>query len=142
MKRFFIAIAMIAISLASFAQVNYKTEKVHSESGTTLMRISIDEPLKPNADGAYGFRMKAPIPFTSFAIGFDATDRNAPEGHFLVYYRTSQGEKWTNWHDDHGYFRPEDIEPNIFYTDLLFGFDFNKHDSIDFLIFPPRRKSW
>ena len=47
MKRFFIAIAMIAISLASFAQVNYKTEKVHSESGTTLMRISIDEPLKP-----------------------------------------------------------------------------------------------
>ena len=137
MKRFFIAIAMIAISLASFAQVNYKTEKVHTESGTTLMRISIDEPLKPNADGAYGFRMKAPIPFTSFAIGFDATDRNAPEGHFLVYYRTSQGEKWTNWHDDHGYFRPEDIEPNIFYTDLLFGFDFNLHDSIDFLIFPP-----
>ncbi len=137
MKRFFIAIAMIAISLASFAQVNYKTEKVHSESGTTLMRISIDEPLKPNADGAYGFRMKAPIPFTSFAIGFDATDRNAPEGHFLVYYRTSQGEKWTNWHDDHGYFRPEDIEPNIFYTDLLFGFNFNLHDSIDFLIFPP-----
>ncbi len=137
MKRFFIAIALIAISLASFAQVNYKTEKVHSESGTTLMRISIDEPLKPNAAGAYRFRMKAPIQFTSFAIGFDATDRNAPEGHFLVYYRTSQGKKWTNWHDDHGYFRPEDIEPNIFYTDLLFGFDFNKHDSIDFLIFPP-----
>jgi len=123
--------------MASFAQVNYKTVKTHSENGTSLVRIRIDEQIKPNADGAYGFRMKAPIQFTSFAIGWDATDRNAPEGHFIVYYRTSQGEKWTSWHDDHGYFRPEYIEPNIFYTDLLFGFDFNMHDSIDFLIFPP-----
>ena len=137
MKRILIIVIIIAISLASFAQVNYKTIKTHSEKGTTLVRIGIDEPLIQNADGAYGFRMKAPIPFTSFAIGFDATDRTAPEGHFIVYYRTSQGEKWTNWQDDHGYFRPEDIEPNIFYTDLLFGFDFNMHDSIEFLIFPP-----
>ena len=137
MKRFFVSIIVIAISLASFAQVNYKTVKSHSENGTTLIRIQIDEPLNQNADGAYGFRMKAPIPFTSFAIGFDASDRTAPEGHFIVYYRTSQGEKWTNWQDDHGYFRPEDIEPDIFYTDLLFGFNFNMHDSIEFLIFPP-----
>jgi len=137
MKRLFASLIVIAISLATFAQVNYKTIKTHTENGSTLTRIRINEPLIQNADGAYGFRMKAPIPFTSFAIGFDATDRNAPEGHFIVYYRTSQGEKWTNWHDDHGYFRPEDIEPNIFYTDLLFGFDFNPHDSIEFLIFPP-----
>ncbi len=137
MKRLFVSIIVIAISLASFAQVNYKTIKSHSENGTTLMRIQINELLKPNDDGAYGFRMKAPMPFTSFAIGFDATDRNALEGHFIVYYRTSQGQKWTNWQDDHGYFRPEDIEPNIFYTDLLFGFDLNMHDSIEFLIFPP-----
>ncbi len=137
MKKIIFSLIIIAVALASFAQVNYKTIKTHSENGTTLIRIGIDEPLIPNADGAYGFRMKAPIPFTSFAIGFDATDRNAPEGHFIVYYRTSQGGKWTNWQDDHGYFRPEDIEPDIFYTDLLFGFDLNMHDSIEFLIFPP-----
>ncbi len=92
MKKIIFSLIIIAISLASFAQVNYKTIKTHSENGTTLIRIGIDEPLIQNADGAYGFRMKAPIPFTSFAIGFDATDRNAQEGHFIVYYRTSQGE--------------------------------------------------
>ena len=137
MKQLFATLIITAIALASFAQVNYKTIKTHTEAGSTLTRICIDEPLIPNSDGAYGFRMKAPIPFTSFAIGFDATDRNAPEGHFIVYYRTSQGEKWTNWKDDHGYFRPEYIEPNIFYTDLLFGFNLNMHDSIEYLIFPP-----
>ena len=137
MKRILASFIIIAISLATFAQTAYKTVKTHTENGSTLTRIQIDEPLVPNTDGAYGFQMKAPIPFTSFAIGFDATDRTAPEGHFIVYYRTSQGEKWTDWQDDHGYFRPEDIEPNIFYTDLLFGFDLNPHDSIEFLIFPP-----
>lgn len=137
MKRFFASIFIIAIAMASFAQVKYQTVKSHSENGTNLVRIKLNENLKPNADGAYGYKMKAPIPFTSFAIGWDATDRSVGEGYFIVYYRTSQGKDWTEWQDDHGYFRPEYIEPNIFYTDLLFGYDFNPHDSIEFLIFPP-----
>ena len=137
MKRLIFLACLISISLASYTQVKYKTVKTHVENGTTLTRIRLDEQLTPNAEGNYCFKMKAPIPFTSFAIGWDATDRNAAEGNFNVYYRTSQGEKWTNWQDDHGYFRPEDIEPNIFYTDLLFGFDFNPHDSLEFIIMPP-----
>ena len=78
MKKILLAIITIAIALASFAQVNYKTVKTHNENGTTLVRIRIDEVLKPNTDGAYGFRMKAPIQFTSFAICLDATDRSVP----------------------------------------------------------------
>ncbi len=137
MKKILLIACLFAIPFGSFAQLSYKTLKTHVENGTTLTRIQLDEQITANDDGGYCFKLKAPIPFTSFAIGWDASDRNASEGHFLVYYRTSQGEKWTSWQDDHGYFRPEDIEPNVFFTDILFGFDFNPHDSLEFIIYPP-----
>ncbi len=138
MKKSIITIICLAISIISFSQINYKTIKTHIENGTTSTRISISEELKPNENGDYIFKLKAPIQFTSFAIGWDASDRNSFEGSFSVFYRSSQSGKWTNWQGDHGYFRPEDIEPNIFYTDLLFGFNLNLHDSLEFIIQPPQ----
>lgn len=136
MRKITLVFICLFVAIATSAQINFTTKYTHSENGATITRISIDEPLVLNAEGGYGFRLEAPIKFTSFAFGWDSDNQAAPEGKFLVYYRVCQNGKWSNWKEDHGYHRPETIEPGIFYTDLLFGFNMEDHDSLDFFILP------
>ncbi|MCF0205843.1 MAG: hypothetical protein HUK15_00310, partial [Bacteroidales bacterium] len=102
MKKFCLLLSLLAFSFAGFSQTNFSVLKKHAENGTTLMRVAVENPLTPDEAGNYHLKLKSPMPFTSFAIGWDASSRSVGEGSFIVYYRSSQGGKWTDWQDDHG----------------------------------------
>ncbi len=120
------------------AQISYSVSYEHNESNTILTSIKIEEPLLMRPDNSIGFKMKTPIRFTSYAIGWKVSDNLHSPGLFLIRTRVHHPRLgWSDFLDEEGSFHPDDNIRNIYLTELIFGLDEWQHDSVEFYIFPP-----
>jgi hypothetical protein len=138
MKKLFTILALILFSILVNAQIRYTLLSEHYEDETSLIRIRIDEPINQDINGGYGYKIKTPIDFTSFAIGWLANTTNYEAGEFYLVFRVHKpGKGWTQWKTDDGFISPEETATNTYFSDLLFGMDELLHDSIEFYIHTP-----
>ena len=106
-----------------------------------ILTVKILDNITKNADGAYGYKLKMPMDFTSFAVGWQAATHNYYAGLFDVKVKVHKPRMgWTKWNMHEGYISPQDNKDNIYKTDLLFGYDEYTHDSIEFYIYPPENE--
>jgi len=128
----------LSIGLISTAQTAHSVIFTHDEANTMLMGIKIDEPLLMRSDHSIGFKIKTPILFTSYAIGWKASNNYHAPGHFELKMRVHHPRLgWSEFIEDEGNIHPDENIRNIYLTELIFGLDEWQHDSVEFYIFPP-----
>lgn len=137
MRKFcFLVFSLFYISL--FAQVEFSKIESFLSKEANIYTYKIDTDIKQNENGAYGFCLKTPVEYTSFAIGWSAGSQNYPAGLFDIVYKTHKPNKaWSNFNFDDGSTMPNETKSGFYKTNLLFGIDEYYHDSLEFYIYPP-----
>ncbi len=126
------------LTITGFAQLNTSVIFSNQESETSLIAYKIDEPVTRDVNGGYGFKLKTPIEFTSFVLGWDAITSNYEAGNFEIIYKVHKPSiGWTDWKVDDGFTNPGETRSGFYQSDLLFGIDEYTHDSIEFYIHCP-----
>ena len=135
-KLFTLAFTLLAITV--FGQVRFFEIESHYESGTSLVAYKIDAPIVQDINGGYGFTLKTPFEFTSFALGWMSSTQNYQSGQFNIVFKVHKpGMGWSDWKTDEGFTNPGDTRSGYYKSNLLFGFDENLHDSVEFYIHTP-----
>jgi hypothetical protein len=135
-KLFTLALTLLAITV--FGQVRFVEIESHIESGTSLVAYKIDAPIVQDINGGYGFTLKTPFEFTSFAMGWMSATQNYQAGQFNIVYKVHKpGLGWSDWNTDEGFTNPGDTRSGYYKSNLLFGFDENLHDSVEFYVHTP-----
>lgn len=91
------------------------------------------------ADGSYHFLIKAPIPFTSFGVGWQTSENEQyPVSSYIVKYRSKiKDQVWGKWFEEEGYVKSNDTPTGLYWTDLLFMDNELQHHEIELIITPP-----
>jgi hypothetical protein len=138
-KSIFLSLLLFVSASSIISAQTYSVTFMHEEANTVLMGIKIEEPLLMQSDHSIGFKLKTPLPFTSYAIGWKASSNVHAPGHFDVKVRVYHPRLgWSDFLEDEGYIHPNDNIRNIYLTELIFGLDEWQHDSIEFYIYPPQ----
>ncbi|MBN2778123.1 MAG: N-acetylmuramoyl-L-alanine amidase [Bacteroidales bacterium] len=131
-------IALTTLAISSFAQIELTQISSYVESETSLNAYKIDRPVVLDSNGGYGFKLKTPTNFTSFAVGWDASTDNYPAGIFEIVFKVHKpGVGWSNWKTDEGFTNPGDTRSDFYQSNLMFGIDEYLHDSLEFYIHCP-----
>ncbi|MDD3686133.1 MAG: N-acetylmuramoyl-L-alanine amidase [Bacteroidales bacterium] len=135
-KLFTLAFTLLAITV--FGQVRFVEIESHYESGTSLVAYKVDAPIVQDINGGYGFTLKTPFEFTSFALGWMSSTQNYQSGQFNIVFKVHKpGMGWSDWKTDEGFTNPGDTRSGYYKSNLMFGFDENLHDSVEFYIHTP-----
>ncbi len=126
------------LTITVFGQMNFVEISSHYDSETSIIGYKIDEPIILDINGGYGFKIKTPHEFTSFAIGWLSSTTNYQAGAFHVVYKVHKpGKGWSNWKTDEGETDPTETRRAFYQSGLLFGMDEYLHDSIEFYVHAP-----
>ena len=124
--------------MLAFGQVEFETTDTYKSEDVSINTYKIISPIIQDKNGGYGFCLKTPEEFTSFALGWVSSTENYSAGSFEIVYKVHKPNKtWTNWEIDEGFTKPNETKSNYYKSNLMFGLDEWKHDSIEFYIYPP-----
>ncbi len=152
MKKIFLALLFSIFYLIITAQIknNFDNSKTYynpqptevlddfNKSGSIGATLNWDKNIIVNTDGSYYFKFKAPVTFTCFGIGWDVESDYFPASAFEVRYRASvDGINWGKWFDDEGYINKTETNTALYWTDLLFMDNEQKHNELEIIILPP-----
>ncbi len=138
MRKLYFVLGFLMLALMVSGQVSLSTSYHIVEDQTTLMGVKIEEPLAMNSNGCFGFKLKSPVDFTSYAVGWKASTTLFSAGEFDVDVRVHHKTKgWSDILDEHGYIHPDENMRDLYFTELIFGIDQWLHDSLEFVIYPP-----
>ncbi|HOZ30840.1 MAG TPA: N-acetylmuramoyl-L-alanine amidase [Bacteroidales bacterium] len=131
-------LSLIFIFCSTYAQLNLVELSSHYESETSLIEYQIDESIERDSNGGYGFKLKTPYEFTSFAIGWKSTTENYGAGVFEIVFKVHKpGYGWSDWIIDEGFTKPDETRSGYYKSDIMFGIDEYLHDSLEFYIHSP-----
>lgn len=135
-KLFTLAFSMLAIAVSG--QIRTTEISSHYESQTGIVCYKIDESVTQDINGGYGFKLKTPSEFTSLALGWMSTSDDYEAGSYKIVFKVHKpGKGWSGWKTDEGFTNPDDTQSGFYKSDLLFGFDEFRHDSVEFYIHAP-----
>ena len=67
-----------------------------------------------------------------------STSDDYEAGSYKIVFKVHKpGKGWSGWKTDEGFTNPDDTQSGFYKSDLLFGFDEFKHDSVEFYIHAP-----
>lgn len=137
----------------TFAQFN-KVLKINSEDFTVIPVSSFDDSerrecpsaifiwennFSKNENGAYTVKLKSPIKFTCFGIGWTSSDQTKKAGNYHVDYKVKTKDNiWSKLYNEEGYTNPSETPTNMYWTDLLFNTDETPQAELEFFIYPPQ----
>lgn len=137
MRKIF-TLSFLLVFLNTYAQLNLVELFSHYESETSLIEYKIDENIEYNANGGYGFKLKTPYEFTSFAIGWKSSTENYGAGIFEIVFKVHKpGVGWSDWIVDEGFTKPDETRSGYYKSNIMFGIDEYLHDSLEFYIHAP-----
>jgi hypothetical protein len=134
----YLTVAFTMLIITVFGQIKTVEIASHYEAGTSLNEYKIEENITQDVNGGYGFKLKTPSDFTSFALGWMSSTQNYAAGTFQIVYKVHKpGKGWSTWKTDEGFTNPSDTRSGFYKSNLMFGFDEFLHDSIEFYIHAP-----
>src|SRR5690554_305278 len=126
------------LSAVAFGQVEFETTETFNSKDASINTYKITSPIIQDKNGGYGFYLKTPVEFTSFALGWVSSTEIYSAGSFEIVYKVHKPNKgWTDWEIDDGFTKPNETKSNYYKSNLMFGLDEWEHDSIEFYIHPP-----
>ncbi|MBP8992717.1 MAG: T9SS type A sorting domain-containing protein [Bacteroidales bacterium] len=126
------------LSAVAFGQVEFETTETFNSKDASINTYKITSPIIQDKNGGYGFYLKTPVEFTSFALGWVSSTEIYSAGSFEIVYKVHKPNKgWTDWKIDDGFTKPNETKSNYYKSNLMFGLDEWEHDSIEFYIHPP-----
>ncbi|MDD4990836.1 MAG: N-acetylmuramoyl-L-alanine amidase [Paludibacter sp.] len=97
-----------------------------------------DNNLQSNNEGFYSFRIKVPISFSFFGVGWLCDNKNINPKDFILKYRTKLNDnQWTDWKDNSGITSPAETPTNLYWSDIIFIDDSILHDNCEIMLYAP-----
>jgi len=104
-----------------------------------MVEIQISQPEKTNPSYYY-FKIKAPLDYTSFGIGWAMPSCSHGSGDFTIKYSTKKKDaRWNTLKETDAFVSPDETPTGLYWTDVLFGEDENLNDSLEFYLFLPNQ---
>ncbi|HNQ68103.1 MAG TPA: N-acetylmuramoyl-L-alanine amidase [Bacteroidales bacterium] len=133
-----LTLSFLFIFINTYSQFNLTELYSHYESETSLIEYKIDENITRDPNGGYGFKLKTPYEFTSFAIGWKSSTENYGAGIFEIVFKVHKpGVGWSDWKVDEGFTKPDETRSGYYKSNIMFGIDEYLHDSLEFYIHAP-----